>query len=559
VRQFAATLEDLFHAYWPYLLTAIVAVIVGGMVDPINRNDSHLWRMVLACITLGFVLARVAIQWLKASRVWTQLLHGVMVVACVGGVFNYYQFDRQIFEGINDYTDITYYYLNSKYLDELGYFGLYAAVLQADKEQQGTHINHIRQYRDLRNYEVVPVKEGFVHGREIRDQNFTPERWELFKTDAVFFLDRLDRNALRSNFFVDHGYNPPPTWSIIGGTMANWTPVEQIHWIAHVDTVIVVLMFALIGWAYGFEPMMFGILFFCLTFSGRWPILGQSLMRFDWVAALVVGVCFLKKKQHLPAGMFMAYAAMNRIFPAIFFAPWFFAAAIEVVRERKLHKRHMHFIAGAAVTTILLAGGAAADYGPSIFKSSAQNLVMHNESYSSHRVGLGDLLVYRGETTRAQINEGGGIIVKEHAVQDMQPFLKGAGVLALLWVALYVFRTRREDWALIGLAVLPFYCITNPQINYYNLRLVLILWHATRLDERPSHRILLGLLLLTEVATQATKVWNLDRYTTTTTTSMGLAIYLSVLVGWMALEIWKGRGDPTSSPDSGEPLPAPAG
>ena len=464
-----------------------------------------------------------------------------MVVACVGGVFNYYQFDRNVFEGIGDHTDITYYYLNSKYLDELGYFGLYAAMLQADREQKGARTNHIRQYRDLRDYEVVPVKEGLHHGVTLRDQNFTPERWEAFKSDAAYFLERLDRQALRSNFFVDHGYNPPPTWSIVGGTIANITPVEQIHWVAHVDTVIVVLMFALIAWAFGFEPTLFALLFFCATFSGRWPILGQSLMRFDWVAALVVGVCFLKKNHHLLGGGFMAYAALNRIFPAIFFAPVFFAAVSGLIRERRLAPQYVRMGAGAALCTVLLIGGAAVQYGPGIFSSSVENLLMHNESYSSHRVGLGDLLVYRGETTRAQINEGGGIIVKEHAVQAMQPMLKGIGLLALGWVALYVWRTRREDWALVGLAVLPFYCITNPQINYYNLRLVLILWHASRIDERPTHRALLAILLLTEVVTQATKVWNLDRYTTTTTTSMGLGVYLLVLIGWMAHEVWRGR------------------
>ncbi len=544
MRQIADHLESVFHAYWPYLLTAIVAVIAGSMIDPISRNDSHMWRMVIASIAVVFLAARVLFHWLDTAKVATQILHGAMVVACVGGVFNYYQFDREVFEGIGDHTDITYYYLNSKYLDELGYFGLYAAMLQADKEESGRHTDHIRQYRDLRDYEVRPVKEGIAHGAKIRDERFTPERWELFKTDAKYFLDRLDRNALRSNFFVDHGYNPPPTWSIVGGTIANWTPVEQIGWIAHVDTVLVVAMFALVSWAFGFEPMLFGLLFFCVTFSGRWPILGQSLMRFDWVAALVVGVCFLKKERYFPAGAFMAYAALNRIFPAIFFAPWLFAAVSDYIRDRKVHPRHIQLTAGAVVCTLLLAGAAMIDYGPSVFKSSAKNLVMHNESYSSHRVGLGDLLVYRGETTRAQINEGGGIAVKEKTVQTLQPLLKGLGLLALAWIALYVWRTRREEWALIGLAILPFYCITNPQINYYNLRLILILWHAARLDQRPSHRVLLAILLLTEVATQETKVLNLDRYTTTTTTSIGLAVYLLVLVGWMALEISKGRGEP---------------
>ena len=51
--------------------------------------------------------------------------------------------------------------------------------------------------------------------------------------------------------------------------------------------------------------------------------------------------------------------------------------------------------------------------------------------------------------------------------------------------------------------------------------------------DRPIHRLFLVLLFAVEVATQWTKVIGLDRYTTTTTTSIGLAIYLVVLIAWM--------------------------
>ena len=66
MRQLADTLEALFEAYWPYLLTAIVAVIIASMVDPITRNESHLWRMVLASLTLFFLAVGVLLRALEA-------------------------------------------------------------------------------------------------------------------------------------------------------------------------------------------------------------------------------------------------------------------------------------------------------------------------------------------------------------------------------------------------------------------------------------------------------------------------------------------------------------
>jgi len=160
---------------------------------------------------------------------------------------------------------------------------------------------------------------------------------------------------------------------------------------------------------------------------------------------------------------------------------------------------------------------------------------MHNQTYSSHRVGLGDLVVYRGETTRAQINAGGGIAVKEREIQRLQPGLRVAGLISLCLVGGAVAWGRREEWEQVGWAALPLFCMTNAQINYWNLRLVLVLWHAWHLRKapRPWHVAGLVWLFVVEMITQATKVAALDRYTTTTTTSLLMAVYLAGLVVWM--------------------------
>ncbi|MBX2804029.1 MAG: hypothetical protein KTR31_40510 [Myxococcales bacterium] len=519
----------------------VVTAIVCFLLPSIGRNDSHFWRMVLAAVGVGMV----GVAWLvqRAGRPERAVmgLRLVLAVLCTVGWFNYFQFSGKVIGGINDYTDTAYYYTNSKYLEELSYDGLYATAMLCDHERGAPRTAQLVQYRDLRDYELKPVAVGMEHGRKLKAEAFTPERWDAYCHDVTYFLDRLSKKALTTNFFVDHGYNPPPTWTVVGGNLATLFPVENLKAACTVDVLFVVAMFGCIVWAFGIEVMLFGMLFYVVTFSGRWPILGQAILRFDWVAALACGVAFLRKGYHGAAGASMAFAAVNRVFPSIFFLGWGLNFVFDTVREGRILERHRRFVAGAAVVTILLLGTSLAQYGPSTFVRSAENLRMHNETYSSHRVGLGDVLVFRGETTKAQIRAGGGIYAKELKVRAMQWRLRAVGLVAIAFVALYAWRVRREDWELVPLAVLPFFCITNPQINYYNLRILLFCWHGAHF-RHPFHRVAMALLFGVEVATQATKVLEVERYTTTTTTSIGMALYLTVLVVWMARQLVRSNG-----------------
>ena len=160
------------------------------------------------------------------------------------------------------------------------------------------------------------------HGEELKASAFTPERWASYCHDITYFLDRLSIRAITTNFFVDHGYNPPPTWTLVGGNLAFLVPVERLKAICNVDVVLVVIMFVTIGLVFGIDALLFALLFYAVTFSGRWPILTQALMRFDWVAAVACGMALLKAQRHGLAGACMAYAALNRIFPSIFLLGW---------------------------------------------------------------------------------------------------------------------------------------------------------------------------------------------------------------------------------------------
>ncbi|MBN2342411.1 MAG: hypothetical protein JXX29_20010 [Deltaproteobacteria bacterium] len=523
------------------VIALITAFYCYNYIDPITRTDSHKYRMWMAisATLLAFArfhkapLLRIANQFYRQAAF--NVYSGLLVIAFVAGIFNYYQFDRKVVEGLDDYTDIAYYYLNSKYLEELGYTKFYAAMLYADLHHKNRHASKIRRYRDLRDYDVKSTRVAFEHGKEIKDTRFTEERWRSFTEDIDWFMARKTTANLQGNFFVDHGYNPPPTWAVFGGILAKTFPVDSVKLIALVDLIFIVAMLVAVAWTFGFESMLFVGIFFLCSFSGRWPVLTHSLLRFDWSAALVIAFCAFKKERWISAGALLSYAALTRIFPAVFFFAWGVVAAREIWESRSIPRHHLKFAAGAAAMALVLVVSAMAMYGPAIFKESAENLIMHNESYSSHRVGLGDLIVYDGETTREEVNSNGGIAGKEIRIQEMQTTLRLVGMLMIALLALYIWRLRKKVTDVFHLAIIPFYCVTNPQINYWYVRLPLVLWHAVNI-QKPVHKLGLALIFIVEIVTQYVFLQAVPRYTVTSVTSIAMAVYFGLMLFAMTVE-----------------------
>jgi hypothetical protein len=283
------------------------------------------------------------------------------------------------------------------------------------------------------------------------------------------------------------------------------------------------------------------LVFFLCTFSGRWPVLGSALLRFDWLVALVGAVVCLRRDRHGLAGGLLMYATLNRVFPGIFALPYVVRLVRDTWRRRGLAAEHKRFIAGAVVVLVGIGGGAVAVYGVDAYRDAAINLKLHGspESYSSHRVGLGDALLYRGERTRRELNDNGGIQGKREQLWDLHPYLRAVGFLAIAFVVVVSWRSRAPVYRLLWLGVFPLFCLTNPQINYYNLRLLLILFHAERWDRYP-HKLGLYILFATEVATQGAIFLWADRYAVTAFTSIGMSIYLTVMAAYLIAEL-RGR------------------
>lgn len=547
------------------ILAAFAGLAIGLLVGPIGRYDHHLWKAALAVVTLGLALA---LPWLRtrATRRGRAAWWGTAALATVLATGAHWNFDPRFAAGLSDHTDPTYYYLNSKYFDELQYDGFYEALLLADREGDRRVVDKLRRVRSLRTYRLEDAKLALARAPQVKAR-FTPERWNRFKHDAAWFLQRKSRESLRKHFFIDHGYNPPPPWTLAGGTLSRTIPVEYVKVAALADVLLVGALIGVVAWGFGPEVAILALLWFLVSFSTRWPVLGHVILRYDWVAALGIGVTLLHRGRHALGGMALAWAGLVRLFPAVFWGCALLGYLADAVRQRRVTRPLVAFTVGSALFGAVVGAATLADVGTVGWANAIENLRMHDadpEAFSSQKVGLGDAVFFRLETTReamagsscgflervvagvdcvdhgdaAQgVVKGNGIAGKGVLVHAIRPWLRGLGLGTIAFLALYAWRTRRPPADLVHAGTLLVFIMTTPSFYYYSLRIVLVLFHLAHIERRP-HQIGLTLVLATEVVTNLLVPAPVERYFATGSMSLLLLVYV---LGWFAAALWEMR------------------
>ena len=222
--------------------------------------------------------------------------------------------------------DLYHYYLGGKYFKETGYDKLYSCAVIADYENGNKDEMKRRKYRDLGNYKIKKTSE-LVHDRKKIDyykSAFSNKRWKAFKADVEYFRNVSYRYIMpRMNLIIwpgvhlDHGFNPPPTWLILGGTIANLGPASnmQIMLIVLIDIFLLILMWIVVYRTFGLEICCIALLILGTNQLGEFGWTTMSYLRYGWLFCCVIGICLMKIDRYAAAGAFIAYSAMLRIFP----------------------------------------------------------------------------------------------------------------------------------------------------------------------------------------------------------------------------------------------------
>jgi len=226
-----------------------------------------------------------------------------------------------------------HYYMGAKYFKELQYGGLYDYCLLADVEthnklnvfgkRKGRY--QIKQIRDLNDYSKIKAQDAVRRARENREQDFTDERWESFKRDwtlqTAYFNDDHSAAGLGKKL-NDHGFNPPPFWTVIPTFVANRVDLADgpaYAWARVIDLSMLFLVCLLAAIFLGLDT---GALMFIYAFTA-WYYRNNFIapfFNFMWLWTLALSLIFYQRGKMKCAGVALAYSTMLRVFPLVYLA-----------------------------------------------------------------------------------------------------------------------------------------------------------------------------------------------------------------------------------------------
>ncbi len=461
------------------------------MIENVTIRFGLKFAIAVAGIPMAFVCCWLGRRGGRRARLAAM---GVLVVLAIGAAAAYFEFGYLRYGRYMNPHDVFHYYIGAKYSHEVDYADLYRAALVADME--GRRVYKGKQIRNLDTHGFEPVKTVLDRAAQYKDR-FTPERWTEFKKDILFFQSVMPPSKW-NGVLGDKGYNATPVWNAIARFLTRFAPTDSRVGMAAliaIDPILLVVTFAAVAWAFGWQAMLFALIFFGTNFMMTFVHIRGAFMRLDWIACLVVATCLLHKRYYKTAGALMAYSAMARVFPAIFlyglgikfgFKIFEHAHAYWKTRKRPVlddeSKRYIGFFAAFAVAAILLVGmSILSDGNAHRWDSFAKKITVHNNDISTTRVGFKYIFLAPfptfGEKAKAF-----------DAHKNLWRVSMLAFLLALVWPA-----RRIEDYETIPYSFAAAFFLTAPTFYYYAMLIVPLLLFAPKLYSWPRAAGLAGL------------------------------------------------------------------
>lgn len=423
------------------------------------------------------------------------------------------------------YWDAFHYFVGAKYLPELGYTRLYEATYVAGRELGA--FAAIGAIRDLPTYQARDTRS--LDAAAVRAR-FSDARWRAFKQDVLFFGPKIpDWRRL----FMDHGYNDPPPRALLLHALVRSAPATPLTLalVTSVDYVLIAGALALAARAFG--PLAGGLAAasLLLSFFGRFDYIGGSVLRWDWIAALIAGAAAFARGAGGAAGLLFAYAAAARLFPALLLVP----LAIKWLQKRRAHTpdRTLDRCLLAATLTIaliaLVTGLAASFLSVGEFVAKIR---LHGDSAFTNHVGLGTWLIF--QTTPWNVYADGMRSVDPVALAAARPawwVVPAASALYLAAALPLILRTRVLESMMYAVPLI--WCAVSPAGYYYSLLVLLVLlpWRDGHADR--MRLIEMALLTVLGAVAYGLEIASHDSLPLMHRVSTLLALYFAV---WLGLE-----------------------
>lgn len=311
------------------------------------------------------------------------------VLATVAIVF-FFLFYHLSYKDYYHRWEFFHYYMGSKYTKELSYKRIYICAAIADAETGNQTAVKRRKMRDLSATNLLIPSKPFLEEPEICKSHFSEARWEDFKKDLQFFR-RVSGGGYWKDMQKDHGYNPPPIWTIAGHYLSSLQPAssEYFKLLAGLDVTMTALLFLAIGWAFGWRVTIVALLFWGTQEPAPFYWTGGAFLRQDWFFLAIMAACLARKRYFFLAGFALAYSAGLRIFPAVLWAGPLAIIAWDIYRKRRLQRSYLKFLAGgAAAVLVLVPLSLHVTGGMHSYEEFMHHIKVHQNTALTNHVGL---------------------------------------------------------------------------------------------------------------------------------------------------------------------------
>lgn len=285
-----------------------------------------------------------------------------------------------------------HYFMGAKYFKEVGQFNLYRFTLLADKETKIDRLKKIKKVRNQQDYELMRASQALKLAIEERPRAFSDERWAEFKRDWVAMSRDLPP-AVWERMLQDRGFNPPPFWSFIPGTVAQFIDISNnqvFMWAMHIDMIVFALAVVVAGLCCGLDAALLVFLYVVLAWFYESKFIG-TYFQFFWLAGLIVGMSLLRRGFGKISAACFALSAMLRLFPLMFVTGPGIAWLRDWWQTRRWSKAWTGFLLAFFIASLVFVGiGLTRGRGPASTKDFVSKITMHadNQKFDTNKFGL---------------------------------------------------------------------------------------------------------------------------------------------------------------------------
>lgn len=398
--------RQLFFRYATGIVTVALVGYGAGRVTDNNEIAVDIIKGALAVTAAGCVFYERfrVIQKRPIGERWKKFVGVTLGVAAIVAYFNgFYSPYPKFFHRWDQF----HYYMGAKYFKEMGYDGLYKCALIAtdemgvisyqeddgktykvDLSKEARHPD--RKIRNLGGDNLLMPAMNFLEHPEECKATFPPARWEAFKNDVKFFRV-VSGKGYWDDMLKDHGYNPPPVWTIMGRFFSELHPatVGYCQFLASLDLIYTIAMFAMLWWAFGWRVFAVAAIFYGTehTATSYWTF--GAFLRQDWLFFLVASVCLLRKKYPKLAGAALVYAGLLRIFPGVVVLGLLVVVGWSLFRKHKMTREQVQMLIGGTLSAAVLIPLSIAASGPkSYYDFYKHTLEVHDQTPLTNHTGL---------------------------------------------------------------------------------------------------------------------------------------------------------------------------